>query len=82
MTNITAIADTIIKTATATHKIPPDKRLLDAHECAEYFGVSYSTFVKDISKRPGFPRYHINLSAGKKRESLRWLASDIWRWRG
>lgn len=42
-------------------------------DCARYFGIARWTFVNRVSKRPDFPKPHVELS----RRMRRWLPEDV-----
>ncbi|WP_199097150.1 hypothetical protein [Dyella sp. ASV21] len=47
--------------------------LWTSDDCAAYFKISRWTFVNRLSKKPGFPKPHVEMS----RRMRRWLPEDI-----
>ncbi|WP_066338459.1 helix-turn-helix transcriptional regulator [Azohydromonas lata] len=55
---------------------PTQKRLLDTADIAALLGVRRDHVTDRLSKRPDFPRPHVNLS----QKLRRWRAEDIAAW--
>lgn len=59
--------------APAANDALPTDRLWTSEDCAVFFRISRWTFVNRLSKKPGFPKPHIETS----RRMRRWLPEDI-----
>lgn len=57
----------------ANEPLLPTDRLWTSDDCAVFFRISRWTFVNRLSKKPGFPKPHIETS----RRTRRWLPDDI-----
>jgi hypothetical protein len=57
----------------AANELLPTDRLWTSDDCAPCFRISRWTFVTRLSKKPGFPKPHIETS----RRMRRWLPEDI-----
>ena len=69
--------DTLIS-ALARPRIPPERELWDADQCAAYMGNSARHFAERIACRPDFPR-GVRLGDGSK-APLRWYAMEVMEW--
>lgn len=70
------VTTTIPDHGPAANELPTD-RLWTSDDCAMYFRISRWTFVNRLSKKPGFPKPHIETSQRMRR----WLPEDIQEYR-
>lgn len=62
----------------SAQKVPENKQLWTAQQCAAYLSCSMGHFSKRIAAKPSFPKA-IDINGGTNK-TLRWRAKDVMDW--